>query len=65
MALKAAREEARLTQVELAELASVSVRPLHVLENEKGSVRLDTYLQLLATLGLELKVVPKEPQDPS
>ncbi len=59
LALKAAREEANLTQAELADLAELSSRPIYVFESGKGSIRLDTYLKLLGALGLEVRIVPK------
>lgn len=59
--LRAAREEANLTQIQLADLASLSSRPVYIFETGKGSIRLDTYLKLLDVLGLELRVVPRHP----
>lgn len=59
--LRAAREEANLTQIQLADLASLSSRPVYIFETGKGSIRLDTYLKLLDVLGLELRVVPRQP----
>jgi len=57
--LRKARQEAGLTQDQLADLASISNRPIYVFESGKGSIRLDTYLKLLDALGLELSVVPR------
>jgi len=62
--LKTARHNARLTQELLAELSGTSVRPIYVFETSKGSIKLDTYLKLLHSLGLELQVVPRKPRQP-
>ncbi len=51
------RKQLGVTQVELAELAGVSVRFLSSLERGKPTVRLDTLLAVLDTLGLELRTV--------
>lgn len=59
--LRQAREEASLTQLQLADLAQLSSRPIYIFETGKGSIRLDTYLKLLDVLGLELSVVPRGP----
>jgi len=60
--LRKAREEAGLTQDQLADLASISNRPIYVFESGKGSIRLDTYLKLLDALGLELNIAPRGPK---
>jgi len=60
--LRKAREEAGLTQDQLADLASISNRPIYVFESGKGSIRLETYLKLLDALGLELSVAPRGPK---
>jgi len=60
--LKQAREEAGLTQDQLADLASISNRTVYLFENDKGSIRLDTYLKLLDALGLEMSVAPRKPR---
>lgn len=52
--LLARRKELRLTQQELADLAGVSPRFIHELENGKPTVRLDRLLAVANTLGLEL-----------
>jgi y4mF family transcriptional regulator len=52
--LRRRRRELGLTQEELAELAGVSTRFLHDLENAKPSVQLDRVLAVAETLGLEL-----------
>jgi putative transcriptional regulator len=59
--LRMARLEAGLTQDQLADLASISDRPIYMFESGKGSIRLETYLKLLDVLGLELAVVPRLP----
>ena len=57
--VKRARLKARLSQDELAALASISRRPIYLLESGKGSVRLDSLLQILDALGLTLQIQPK------
>lgn len=54
VALHARRKELRLTQQDLAELAGVSVRFIHDLENGKSTVQLDRVLAVARALGLEL-----------
>lgn len=44
-----------LSQVELAEIAGISYRPIVQLERGR-SIRLDTLMQICAALGLELDV---------
>jgi y4mF family transcriptional regulator len=53
-ALRNRRRELGLTQEELAELAGVSTRFMHDLENAKPTVQLDRVLAVAETLGLEL-----------
>lgn len=60
--LKRVREEAGLTQEQLADLASISSRTIYLFENGKGSIRLDTYLKLLGALGMVLTVAPRRPK---
>jgi y4mF family transcriptional regulator len=62
LALKKARHDAGLTQQQLADLAAVSTRPIYLFETGKGTIRLETYLQLLEVLGLELQVAPRIPK---
>jgi HTH-type transcriptional regulator/antitoxin HipB len=45
-----------LTQKELADLAGTSVRFVHTLENAKGTLRLDKVLDVLAVLGLDVRI---------
>lgn len=53
---RARRRQLRLTQEELAELASVSVRFVRALELGKTTVRLDKVEAVLDVLGLVLDV---------
>jgi y4mF family transcriptional regulator len=46
-----------LTQTELALAAGVGKRLIHEIETEKPTARLDTIEQVLAALGLSLRVV--------
>jgi HTH-type transcriptional regulator / antitoxin HipB len=57
--IKLARVKARLSQEQLANLASISRRPVYLLESGRGTVRLDTLIKILDVLGLELKIVAK------
>ena len=57
--VKDARHKARLSQDELADLSSISRRPLYLMESGKGAVRLDTLVNILDALGLEIIIQPK------
>ena len=57
--VRRARTKARLSQVELAVLASISRRPIYLLESGKGSVRLESLLHILDALGLTLEIQSK------
>ena len=60
--MKASRNKARLSQGELADLASISRRPLYLMETGKGAIRLDTFVKILDALGLEIVIKPKLPK---
>jgi HTH-type transcriptional regulator/antitoxin HipB len=60
--LRTAREAAGLSQDQLADLASISTRPIYLFESGKASIRLETYLKLLEVLGFELLVAPRPPR---
>lgn len=53
-ALRARRKQLGLTQFEAAELAGVSVRFVHDIENGKATVQLDRVQALAEALGLSL-----------
>ncbi len=55
-AVRNRRRKDGLTLVETAGLCNVNYRFLSNLENGKPTVRLDKVLQVLGTLGLELKI---------
>jgi transcriptional regulator with XRE-family HTH domain len=57
--IKNARLKARLSQEELAALASISRRPIYLLESGQGTIKLDTLVKILDALGLALTIVPK------
>ena len=59
--IKEARQKARLSQGELAELASISRRPIYLLESGRGAVRVDTLIRILDALGFTLEIRPKGP----
>ncbi len=59
--VREARKKARLSQDDLAALAETSRRPIYLLESGKGSIKLETLIQILEALGLELTVTPKRP----
>lgn len=52
------REQLRLRQSELADLAGCSTRFVHTLEHGKPTLRLDKVLDVLEVLGLDLLVAP-------
>jgi len=56
LAVAARRRTLKLTQVELARLAGVGPDFLYDLESGKATVRLDKLLDVLAVLGLELRL---------
>jgi len=60
--LRKAREAAGLSQDQLADLASISTRPIYLFESGKASIRLETYLKLLEVLALEILVAPRPPR---
>lgn len=60
--IKRARLKAKLSQDDLAALASISRRPIYVLESGRGSIRLDTLIRILDALGLVLEVRPRGPE---
>jgi len=55
------RKSLQLTQDELADLAGCSPRFVRSLEAGKPGVRLDKVLDILAVLGLELRLEPRRP----
>ncbi|MGN7253141.1 type II toxin-antitoxin system Y4mF family antitoxin [Arthrobacter sp. SAFR-014] len=55
-AVRARRADLRLSQQDLADMAGVSERFVRFVEQGKPSLRLDTLLALLETLGLELEL---------
>lgn len=59
--IKGARIKARLSQDELAALASISRRPIYLLESGRGAIRVDTLIKILDALGLVLNIQPKGP----
>lgn len=54
--VRARRRALRLRQSELADLAGVSERFLHALENGKLTVQLDKLIDVLDAVGLHLQV---------
>lgn len=60
--LRQRRREMRLSQQELADLASVAVRSVHAAEHGKPTLRLDTLTDLCDALGLELRIVLRDPR---
>ncbi len=61
-AVKSARKKQRLSQEDLALLAETSRRPLYLLEQGKGSIRLETLLRLLDALGLDIEIKARRGQ---
>lgn len=61
-AVKSARKKQRLSQKDLALLAETSRRPLYLLEQGKGSIRLETLLRLFDALGLDIEIKARRGQ---
>ena len=59
--LRSRRRELGLTQQELADLAEVSTRFIHDLENSKPTVQLDRVLAVTHALGLNLRLQVRQP----
>lgn len=59
--IREARKSADLSQDDLAALAETSRRPIYLLESGKGSIKVETLIQILDALGLEIEVRPKRP----
>jgi y4mF family transcriptional regulator len=55
-AIRARRRAAGLTQTELAGLAGTSLRFISELERAKPTVQLEKVLEVLATLGLQIRI---------
>ena len=53
------RRRMKLTQLELAELAGLSLRPIYLLETGKGDIRLGSLLKILHVLGMQVNLVQK------
>lgn len=60
-ALRVRRKELGLTQRDLADLAGVSIRFIHDLENSKPTVQFDRVLAVANTLGLSLEWRVRQP----
>jgi len=58
-AVRARRGALRLSQQDLADMAGVSERFVRFVEQGKPSLRLDTLLALLDTVGLELQLATR------
>jgi y4mF family transcriptional regulator len=56
--IRQTRKQQGLTQVELASYADVSVRFIHELEHGKASAELGLCLKVLATLGIDVRLLP-------
>lgn len=55
--VRARRRDLRLRQSELADLAGVSERFVHAVENGKLTIQIDKLVDLLDAVGLHLQVV--------
>lgn len=53
------RKNDGLTQADLASLCSVGIRLISELENGKPTIQIGKILQVLACLGLEMKIMPR------
>ncbi len=56
--IRLCRKQAGLTQIELAQIASVGKTVIFDLEKGKESVQLDTLGKILTTLNIQLKIIP-------
>lgn len=56
MAIRTRRQQLKLRQEELADLAAVSERFVYALENGKKSLQLDKVLAVLSALGMHLEL---------
>lgn len=59
VAVRTRRADLRLSQQDLADMAGVSERFVRFVEQGKPTLRLDTLLSLLDTLGLELQLATR------
>lgn len=59
-AVRGARRARKLSQADLARMASVRQPLISELENGTTSVTIDTLLKVLAPLALDLTLVPRE-----
>jgi transcriptional regulator with XRE-family HTH domain len=60
--LKARRKSLRVTQLQLAELADMSINTLYKMERGQANPTLDTLDKVANILGLELTLVPQKNQ---
>lgn len=59
-AIKARRNQLRIRQPDLAELANVSVNSLYKIERGTANPTLDILEQIASVLGMELKIMVKQ-----
>lgn len=59
--LKSRREELRVTQEQLSELAAVALRTVKELDAGKGNPTVSTLMKLADVLGMELKLEVRKP----
>lgn len=50
------RNELRLNQQDLAEMANVTIKTIYAIENNKGNPTIEVLKKVLNVLGLEIKV---------
>lgn len=62
IALKQRRQVLGVNQEQLAELSGVGLRTLKALESKKSNPTLETLSKLADVLGMELKLVIKDPK---
>lgn len=58
--IKSRRKELSIDQLTLAELAGVGINTLVAIERGTGNPKADTLLNILDTLGLQLKITLKD-----
>jgi len=59
-ALKTRRRELNLSQLQVAELADLSINTINKMENEESSPTLDTLEKVASVLGLEITTTKKQ-----
>ena len=59
------RHRQGVTQTELADLAGTQQKTISAIENGSQGTKLDTLLRVIATLDLDIQIVPRRPDGKS